>query len=193
MHKEAACASLPTDIRLVCNAEICKWLLKWTGGSPVDDPLRVLEEERRKGVHVCATSIRTGGCVCTFMPPCAKVCTHMLLVHDVCTACMHFYDLACTCMQKTLVCVCVRERECVCTKQKIFSVLSLLAAAARQGAESHYRTSQLPPYKEWCSAFIITHMPIGMCVCVCVCVRTRERERAIEREKGCNACVVHMN
>lgn len=71
----------------------------------MDDPVQVLEEERRKGVHVCAASISSGGCVC--MPPCAKVCTHMLPVHDVCTACMHFYDLACTCMQKTSMCVCV--------------------------------------------------------------------------------------
>ena len=158
----------------------------------MDDPLRVLEEERRKGVHVCATSIRTGGCVCTFMPPCAKVCTHMLLVHDVCTACMHFYDLACTCMQKTLVCVCVRERECVCTKQKIFSVLSLLAAAARQGAESHYRTSQLPPLQGVMQCIHYhTHAYRNVCVCVCVCKNEREGESDREREGMQCMCGAH--
>ena len=79
-----------------------------------------LEEERTKGVHVCAASIRSGRCVRTCVPPCAKVCTHTLLVHDVCTACMHFYDLVCTCMQKTsmCVCVCMKERECVCVPSR---------------------------------------------------------------------------
>lgn len=132
-------------------------------------------------------------CMCTCV--CSE-CMHPLALHAcifaaVCRMCRMcaFFMTACAhaCLKTgTNVCsVCVH----VCArKKKIFSLLSLLAAVRRQsqGAESHYRTSQLPPTRSD-AVHSLSHTCLTMRVLVCVCARVQDRE------EGSHAChLIHM-
>lgn len=118
-----------------------------------------------------------------------SVCRHA--VH----ACLCIFAAVCICVMCTVYMhSCMLENRCkyvcVCAQQKIFNVLSLLAAVGRQsqGAESHYRTSQLPPTRSD-AVHSLSHTCLHKCVCVCVCAHVCEGER----EERFHACVVRMH
>lgn len=192
-EKKTACAF--TDITLVCNAEICKWVLKWTAGETSQQSsvyIWVLKdgqwETRKKGmcvyfwhityafrsVHMLAWTVTMFAQLCFLNVSSASSCLTFMWAHrdyNVCiskTVCVQWsYKKS----VKICMCMCASVRQA-----KIFSVLSLLAAVGRQsqGAESHYRTSQLPPTRsDAVHSLSHTHAPANVYADACVWVQER--------------------
>lgn len=130
-------------------------------------------------------------CVCMHFTQANFVCRsmhkHLLLIYTYLHlhvvrvhvwSCVHTYECILDYIGVLYTCahVCLKATARVCARQKILSVLSLLAAVGRQsrGAESHYRTSQLPPTRSD-AVHSLSHTPAQMCV--------REREKDTKSER----------
>lgn len=124
-----------SELESQVNGPVCECLKMWDGGKErVSACASVWWHRLYICMHASLFTLCMCSCLCRCVLPYATewhiYCVHSrLLVHHVDT--------------------CFFEDQCryVCAKQKMFSALSLLAAVGRQsqGAESHYRTSQLPP------------------------------------------------